>query len=62
MDTVVRNGKHQFVKGEDIVPGDLVLVKNGQNFPCDMVMIECHQMKINMAAITGDCENITMSS
>ncbi|XP_074657516.1 phospholipid-transporting ATPase IF-like isoform X2 [Tubulanus polymorphus] len=40
---VLRNGKIEQIKSEDIKVGDIVRVQMNQGFPCDMVMLSSHQ-------------------
>ena len=36
------------------MPGDLVKVKEGDNIPADIRIIECYEMKVNNSSLTGD--------
>lgn len=50
---IVRNGQELVVKAEDIVIGDIMLVKPGQMIAMDGVIIE-GASSVNQAAITGE--------
>lgn len=52
--TVLRDGQHIHVKGEDIVVGDIVLLEAGDVVPADMRLIEVNTIKIEEAALTGE--------
>jgi Ca2+-transporting ATPase len=51
---VIRDGETQTVAVEEIVPGDVVLVKAGDVVPADMRLLEFHQLKIDEASLTGE--------
>lgn len=52
--TVLRDGQHVHVKGEDIVVGDIVLLEAGDVVPADMRLLEVSSVKIEEAALTGE--------
>jgi Mg2+-importing ATPase len=51
---VLRDGKVQKVRLEDIVPGDIVLLEAGDTVPADCRVLESDGLQINEAAITGE--------
>ena len=57
---VVREGKETQVAAKDIVPGDIVLVKGGENIPCDVCIFLSNEMKVNNASLTGESEDINI--
>jgi sodium/potassium-transporting ATPase subunit alpha len=59
--TVVRDGKEQEVGVDVLVPGDIVVVKNGEKIPADMVLILCRSLKVECSALTGEAEPISSS-
>ena len=40
------------------MPGDLVKVKEGDNIPADIRIIECYEMKVNNSSLTGESEDL----
>ncbi|TQV70799.1 cation-transporting P-type ATPase [Exilibacterium tricleocarpae] len=52
--TVVRAGRRQTIAGEDIVPGDIVIVEAGDRVPADLRLLEVRGLKIQEAALTGE--------
>ncbi|XP_017126564.1 phospholipid-transporting ATPase IF [Drosophila elegans] len=38
--TVIRNGKEEVIDSQFIVPGDLVVVRNDGDLPCDLVLLQ----------------------
>jgi sodium/potassium-transporting ATPase subunit alpha len=56
--TVIRDGSIQTVAAKTIVTGDIVIVKGGENIPCDIVVFRSNEMKVNNASLTGESEDI----
>ena len=56
--TVVRDGTEQTIDAKLIVPGDVVIIKGGENIPCDVVINKSNEMKVNNASLTGESEDI----
>ncbi len=52
--TVLRNGSRQNIKGEELVPGDLVLLEPGDKVPADLRLQEIHGLQIQEALLTGE--------
>lgn len=52
--SVIRNGIRQNIKGEELVPGDLVLLEAGDKVPADLRLIESHGLQIQEAILTGE--------
>lgn len=55
---VRRNGKIFTVNGEDIVPGDIVILETGCYVPADIRLINAHNLKIEEASLTGETEAV----
>lgn len=51
---VLRNGKIEQVRSEDLVVGDVILLEAGDAVPADSRIIESASMKIEEAALTGE--------
>ena len=51
---VLRNGKTEVIKSEDLVVGDVILLDAGDAIPADCRIFECASMKIEEAALTGE--------
>ncbi|KAH8408858.1 hypothetical protein KR009_002409 [Drosophila setifemur] len=56
--TVIRNGKELVINSEFIVPGDLVIVTNGGDVPCDLVLLQSsgadNRCFVNTANLDGE--------
>ena len=51
---VFRNNKIIEINIKELVPDDLILFEEGQALPADGEIIECDQLQINEAALTGE--------
>jgi Ca2+-transporting ATPase len=51
---VFRDGKVVDLPIDQIVPGDVLAFEEGQSLPADGKMLECHNLMINEAALTGE--------
>lgn len=52
--TVRRDGKVVQIDAVDIVPGDIVLLEEGQKIPADVRLISVHNLQVNEASLTGE--------
>lgn len=52
--TVLRDGQRKEIKGEDAVPGDIVLLEAGDQVPADLRLIRTHGISVQEALLTGE--------
>lgn len=52
--TVLRDGKRTKVKSEDLVPGDIVYLEEGDTVGADLRLIESVNLKIDESSLTGE--------
>lgn len=52
--TVVRDGKEIIIPDKDIVPGDVLILREGDKVPADARIIELTHFKVDEAALTGE--------
>ena len=52
----IRSGKESEVPAEDIVPGDLIRLAEGDKVPADLRLIEANALKVNNASLNGESE------
>ena len=52
--SVIRDGERCNVAGEDLVPGDVVLVEAGDKVPADLRLIQAHGLSAQEAILTGE--------
>lgn len=52
--TVIRDGKRLKVKSSNLVPGDIVVVEEGDTIGADLRLIESYNLKVNESSLTGE--------
>lgn len=52
--TIVRSGERRSVKGETLVPGDIVLLEAGDKVPADIRLLSTHGLFVQEAILTGE--------
>jgi Ca2+-transporting ATPase len=58
----VRNGTEQLVSMEELVPGDLVYLEAGDFVPADLRILECSNLEVNEAMLTGESVPVAKQS
>jgi sodium/potassium-transporting ATPase subunit alpha len=53
---VLRSGKEKDIHGREVVPGDVILLSEGDKVPADARLIETAGLKVNHAPLTGESE------
>lgn len=58
--TVIRDGKVQRVKAEDLVPGDVIQIAVGDRVPADCRLLSIHSnsFRVDQAILTGESESV----
>lgn len=51
---VIRDGKKQQIKAEELLPGDLVVLAAGDKIPADGTLIKAEEVKVDESALTGE--------
>ena len=51
---VIRNDERVSIDGEDLVPGDIVLLEAGDKVPADLRLLTAHGMSVQEAILTGE--------
>ncbi|OCH98269.1 carbonate dehydratase [Legionella jamestowniensis] len=51
---VVRDGARRRIAGEELVPGDVVLLEAGDKVPADLRLVKSHGLTIQEAILTGE--------
>ena len=52
--TVIRDGKRFKIKSEQLVPGDIVILEEGDTIGADLRLIEAINLKANESSLTGE--------
>ncbi|MFP4080632.1 MAG: cation-transporting P-type ATPase [Ectothiorhodospira sp.] len=51
---VLREGRRQTVDAQELVPGDVVVLRAGDRVPADLRLLEAHNLRIDEAVLTGE--------
>ncbi len=52
--TAIRDGHRRSVRGEEIVPGDVIVLEPGDRVPADLRLFEVKGLKVDEAMLTGE--------
>ncbi|MBD3670538.1 MAG: cation-transporting P-type ATPase [Gammaproteobacteria bacterium] len=52
--SVLREGNRHSLPGEDLVPGDIVLLEAGDKVPADLRLLKSHGLQIQESVLTGE--------
>ncbi len=55
---VIRDGRERRILAERLVPGDIVVLEEGENVPADARLIECFNIQTVEASLTGESSPI----
>ena len=59
---VIRENSIQTIHAEELVVGDIILVEAGDSIPADARIIECSNLKVEEAALTGESVPVDKNS
>jgi len=51
---VIRDGRAQRIPGREVVPGDIMMLSEGDRVPADGTILSCHDLSIDEAMLTGE--------
>ena len=54
MVTIIRGGREREITASEVVPGDIVLLKEGDRVSSDIRLLDVTEMKVDNASITGE--------
>ena len=60
--TVFRDGKEIIIRDTEIVPGDIIILEEGEKVPADGRVIFSHNLKVDESALTGESEPVYKST
>ncbi len=58
--TVRRDGVESELETSALVPGDVVLLAEGDRIPCDARLVECRDLLVNNAPLTGESRHVSL--
>ncbi len=56
---VIRDGRQKEVPSSELVPGDIVILRNGERIPADCLLLEGIELRMNEAILTGESGEVT---
>ena len=59
---VLRDGKEELINSEDLVPGDIILLEEGDKVPADSRLIEVINLEIDESTLTGESTSVSKES
>ncbi len=59
---VLRNGRAEDILAEELVPGDLLLLKEGDRVPADARLVESKELTVNNAPLTGEAQPVSLTA
>ena len=60
MVTVLRDGRGRRIDAAELVPGDVVLLHEGDRVPADGRLIEASDLKVDQSSLTGESEPVRL--
>jgi len=55
---MIRDGETRDVDGEDIDPGDIVLIESGYRVPADIRLVSTHDPEVDESALIGESKAV----
>ncbi len=56
--TVIRDGKEKEICSNEIVPGDLLILRSGEKIPADCIILEEKELLVDESVLTGESKEI----
>ncbi len=60
--TVLRDGKEMIIPDNELVPGDIIIVQEGERVPADARLISIRNLRVSEAALTGESVPVRKSA
>lgn len=57
--TVIRGGEQRVLPAREIVPGDIIILNEGQTIPADCRLSEVKNLRVNEASLTGESQPVS---
>jgi P-type Ca2+ transporter type 2C len=59
---VIRNGREQEISTKELVPGDIIILRNGEKIPADCIILEEKELYVNESVLTGESKEVKKHS
>ncbi|HDQ88678.1 MAG TPA: cation-transporting P-type ATPase [candidate division WWE3 bacterium] len=59
---VMRDGHKVEVPSEELVPGDILVLGNGEKIPADALILQSRDLRVNEAALTGEAKDVSKTA
>ncbi|TQR46408.1 cation-translocating P-type ATPase [Paenibacillus popilliae] len=59
---VIRDGGYQDISPSDLVPGDLVVLRQGERIPADLRLLETHNLQMDESSLTGESSAVVKNA
>ncbi|NPA86757.1 MAG: cation-translocating P-type ATPase [Candidatus Diapherotrites archaeon] len=59
---VIRDGELKVIPAEELVPGDVVLLEEGDRVPADLRLVEAHDLLVDESLLTGESVPVEKSA
>src|SRR6056297_1470245 len=59
---VLRSGSKKEIEAEELVPGDIFFIEEGDQIPADARLIDSNNLTINEASLTGESESVSKNA
>ncbi len=60
--TVLRGGKELIIPDTEVMPGDIIVLQEGEKIPADARIIFSNTLKVDEASLTGESEPVTKTN
>jgi len=60
--TVLRDGKELIIPDAEVMPGDIIMLQEGEKVPADARIIFSNTIKVDEASLTGESEPVTKTN
>ena len=58
---VIREGKERRIAGREVVPGDLIVLAEGDRVPADALLLSCTNLSADESLLTGESVSVRKS-
>jgi len=59
---VMRNGEEASILAQDLVPGDVIFLQEGDNIPADCRLLNSSDLRVNQSTLTGESHPVNRSA